>query len=1035
MKRLIPRMSVFLVSLALVFGLALWMVTGQSEDQSPESPAVQTAVSTPSSPPQPGTSPGMSPSTSLPAPTSKLANPQAVAARAAAARANPLSRGQVVQTAQQIRGNVVALKERQQQNAQQPNKPMRGLPRGGGHIVPNPDQQQAIDDLLSKLGEDTVLEMDNLSGTLRYLRGDLKQLVEKSEAYRDAESRKDYGGMSVALAGEIKTVLNVQDPEQEFFAEKVTEDELGMVHVVLQQQYQGAPVWGAEIGVHFNSDKEPVQMSGVYAPTPAGMPETEAEISQNVALVKAKEAVGMTGEGLTPPKVEKMVYWDLDRAPVMCYNVDLTPDHAHAWEIFISTADGSVVHRYDKMVYAAAVGQSADLKGTVRQINCWEEGGVYLAIDTFKPIYQPSSQPPDLDKTKGAFFILDYGNQDPNSQNINLDFAKTTNVNQWDPAVVSLSNNLTRTENYYRTLFSRSSIDDKNMNIVSILHFRWATSGGGSHNDNACWNPNVKALYFGDGDNADGGIMPHDIDTVAHEYTHGITDFTANLIYENQSGALHEHFSDFFACMVDRDDWLIGEDTTSVPGKIALRDVQNPGNPNVISSLPATMADYRYMPIDQDQGGVHINMGIPSRMSYLLAEGPNGITREKTEKIVYRAQTHYLTQKGQFIDYRRAAISAATDLYGAGSAEVQAVEKAFDDVGITEGQGTPDSTPGEVVSGDEAILFLVADPSAGVDPFRQDYYYKLAINALGQNNLLAPRYVANARPVASGDGQWALYVDATNNIFWTNGESEDQWTQDGIVRTIAMSKNQRYVAFTTIDYANTIYFIDTQSEESFLEVDLSVPVKDADDVELYFADVMTFNFRGDHMIYDAVSEIKLVTGETYFAWGLYGLRLADLNSYLVMPQTPGEEIGNPIFSHTNDNLLLADLELAQGSQSSNHVIVLDFNQGESAVLLSNLPVMGRPSFQGDDRHIIFRSVDESGLNYYLAGGALADDNFSLEQGALNLFYSDLVPIEYPFGFRVGEYTPYEGKISVPAAVALGDVPVGSLVETTLTVTN
>jgi hypothetical protein len=648
-------------------------------------------------------------------------------------------------------------------------------------------------------------------------------------------------------------------------------------------------------------------------------------------------------------------------------------------------------------------------------------------------MYDASSQPPNIDKIKGALLYLDFRNQNPNDKNITLDYAKTNNVNQWDPAVISLSDNISRTENYYRTLFNWNSIDNKGMNIVSIFHFRWATQGGGSHNDNACWNPNVKALYFGDGDKYDGGIMPHDIDTVAHEYTHGITDFTANLIYENQSGALHEHFSDFFACMVDRDDWLIGEDTQS-SGKIALRDVQNPGNPDVLSPLPATMADYRYMPVDQDNGGVHINMGIPGRMSYLMAEGPYGISREKAERIVNRAQTQYLTQRGQFVDYRRAAISAATDFHGEGSAEVEAVKKAFDEVGITEGAGTPPSTPGQPTSGVEAVLFLVADPFAGWDPFREDFFYKLAINAQGQNQLLAPRYVANTRPVASGDGQWGLYVDAFNNIFWTDGETEEQLTQDGIVRTISMSKNLRYVAFTTIDYANCIYILDTQAQQT-TQVPLSVPVKDAANVDLKFADVMTFNFRGDNLIYDAISEIKLGSGESYFAWGIFGLRLADLTSYLVMPQKTGEQIGNPVFSHTMDHLLLADLETIENNQSAYHIIALDFNQGKIGALLTNMTVMARPAFRGDDRHIVFRTTDQAGSTYYLLESTLASDNLSLEQGNPTTIYSDSVPIDYPYAFRIGEYESQEGKISVPASIVFGDVPVQKIAETTMEVAN
>ncbi|MFB3788483.1 MAG: M4 family metallopeptidase [bacterium] len=942
-------------------------------------------------------------------------------------------------TAKQAANRILARFDQMQQRvADQPYKPMRGLPRATGTKVANPEQQKAIDQMLAVLGGGAVLHMDNVSGTLRHLEGDLKKLVDDSPAYQEARQRLDHAGMAVALASDIKTVLNIQNPAKEFHAERVQHDELGMTHVILQQEYRGVPVWGAEIGVHFNAGHDPVGLAGVYAPTPVKMPIPEMEISQETAIAKAGAAIGHTGSPLVPAQARRMIYWDIDRAPVLCYNVDITPNFRESWEIFISTADGSVVHKYNKIMMAAATGAAPDLKGNPQTMNCWESQGKYYAIDTTLPMYNAAqSQPPDPTKLTGAMYLMDFRNADPNAQDLRIYDVVTSNVNQWDPTAVSMMHNYRLTEDYYRKTFERNSIDNNGMNIWAIIHWRFPDGQGGSYSDNACWNPGIKGMQFGDGEQNDGGILPQDLDTVAHEYTHGITNFSSNLIYESQSGALNEHFSDFFGCMVDRDNWLHGEETITVPGKIALRDLSNPGNPQVISQNPATMKEYLNLTLEQDNGGVHINMGIPCYMSYLLAEGLNGgIGKDKTERILYRCLTQYLTQRSQFIDYRRLCIQAAQDMYG--EAEAEAVKNAFDAVGITEeggggGGGTP-STPGTPTSGNEAILFLLADSTVGYDTFRDDFYYKLILNTQGENYLSASRYVAGSRPATSGDGQWGVYVGWDNNVYWTDGQSEEQWTTEGIVRTLAMSKNLRYIAFTTINFDNLIYLIDVQTK-TVSEVKLQVQIQSAGMTDLYYADVLTFNFRGDHLFYDGIAKIQLQSGENIDSWGIYGLRLSDCSNFEFLAPVSGQEIGDPIFAHTNDALLLADMDLVENGQTTSNVVSIDVSQQKIGLLLKNTDLLAKPSFRGDDKSILVRLIDENRQNYMLVEGKLASDNLSVDTQNLQLIFSSNEAITYPFGFRIGQYTAQEGKIAVPAGLDFGPVPVQEITEQTLSISN
>lgn len=956
-----------------------------------------------------------------------------------------------VQVGQQIHAGI------QQFRKQWANSPSSNWIAGSQARLSNSSiskRDQAIADLKKKLGDNASFVNDDLSQTLRYLDGDLQKLAEDSLEYREALLKGDFGGMALALAGQIPAVLNIQNPVREFFAEDIATDELGMTHVILQQQYRGAPVWGAELGVHFNAEQEPFQISGVYAPTPQNIPDSDPVIGQQQAIEAARKAIGQQGPGLREPKVQRMVYWDLGRQPVLCWNVELLPSYVEAWEIFVSATDGSIVHRYNKIVSANVKATAPDLVGQNRSFNCWEWSGKYSAIDTTLPMYDPAnSQPPDVNKLKGVILGLDFKNQDPRQEGAQFTRIDSDRLNQWDPACVTLMYYYPIIENYYRQTYGRNSIDNKGLNIDFAIHFRWPAGDqiGQTHNENACWNPAMNMMFYGDGDQLGGGKLPHGMDIVAHEYTHGVTGFEAGLIYETQSGALDEAFSDFFACMIDREDWLLAEDIVPFgvnKDKIAMRDMSYPGNPKVTDRNPAVMAEYRSLPIDQDQGGVHINCGIPSYMLYLLTEGgPYAIGKEKAEKITYRARNEYLTQRSQFIDFRLAMVSAAKDLYGDGSAEMDACKKAADAVGITEAAtpSQPPSTPGQAVQGDEMIIFLAGNYMYGMDPIRNDVYYNLFLHGTGpngavQNLLLTQRLAASTRPAVSGDGQWALYVDAINNIVITNGFQEQNITNIGVVRTIAMDMGQRFVSYTTINYDNNLYLIDLKEKDSAKAVKtipLRVPLNSeyASTVDLSYADVMTFNFRGDHLLFDAVQKIPLASGGTKEAWGLYSLRIADLQCGMVMPPQSDTQFGNPIFAHTDDNLLLADLVTGEGEKTVYQTALFQFAEKKIGILIPNTGLLSRPTFRGDDKRVIFRTIDIQKQQYLLVEGTLTNDKMGFVNGSLNAVVPAQVELNHPIAFRSGTYVLQEGKIAVPATIDFGSIPAGQATQKTVIITN
>ncbi|WP_282143070.1 M4 family metallopeptidase [Cellulophaga baltica] len=169
---------------------------------------------------------------------------------------------------------------------------------------------------------------------------------------------------------------------------------------------------------------------------------------------------------------------------------------------------------------------------------------------------------------------------------------------------------------YFKTTFNLNSVNGEGMNLVSNVHY-------GENYNNAFWDGDE--MTYGDGDQQDFKEFASAIDVVAHELTHGITQFMANLEYQGQSGALNEHFSDVFGTVIKQKyldqsledaNWLIGDTiiTESFPG-VALRSMKEPGTANDFDVQPDHMDNYYAGP--EDNQGVHINSGIPNKAFYL----------------------------------------------------------------------------------------------------------------------------------------------------------------------------------------------------------------------------------------------------------------------------------------------------------------------------------------------------------------------------------------------------------------------------------
>ncbi len=246
------------------------------------------------------------------------------------------------------------------------------------------------------------------------------------------------------------------------------------------------------------------------------------------------------------------------------------------------------------------------------------------------------------------------------------------------PDCVAAFQNTGATYNYFKNTHNRDSFDGNGATMTAVV--RYGTVA------NAFWNGQLTA--FGP------GFATRDV--VGHEWAHAVTQYTAGLIYQGQSGALNESFSDIFGAMIDRDDWLMGEDTPIG----AIRDMANPpakNQPDKVSTYNCTTGD---------NGGVHINSGIPNKLAYLMSDGGtfNGRTvtaigRDATERIFYRALTGGLGPSATFADLNNALLAAAAALYGGqGSAQYANTQAAALAVELNQapscgggGTATPDS--------------------------------------------------------------------------------------------------------------------------------------------------------------------------------------------------------------------------------------------------------------------------------------------------------------------------------------------------------
>jgi thermolysin len=474
----------------------------------------------------------------------------------------------------------------------------------------------------------------------------------------------------------------------------------GREHERFQQYHGGVPVFGAGVTRQWHNRQVESIFGRVYddlsiAVTPTVRPEDAA----------ARAACARSGRS-------ELVIYINHEVPTLTWRVPCyrTGDYAHA---FVNAVTGDVEARITRMQTQSAIGEGRGVFFDTKKMSVSRQGTRFIADDALRP---PRLWTLDLrGDVERAIELLNGDDVIRPS-----DFASDSD-NIWeDGAVVDAHAYVGWTYDYLYKRFGRRSLDDHDAPLVSMVHpvtqtdalvipeelLQFAT--------NAFWCSGCGAdghgvMVFGDGIPAtvwmdSGQTMTYfagSLDIAAHELAHGLTDYTSGLIYEGESGALNEAFSDIIGTGVEffyqapgaavrQADYLIGEDTITAyaDGVNGARSMAVPtafGDPDHYSE--------RYRG-SEDSGGVHTNSGIVNHAFYLAVEGGthrlSGIvvpgvgadSRAQIERVFYRAFTLLLPANATFSIARAATIQAARDLYGANSTAERALAAAWTAVGV-----------------------------------------------------------------------------------------------------------------------------------------------------------------------------------------------------------------------------------------------------------------------------------------------------------------------------------------------------------------
>ncbi|GAB4314836.1 MAG: hypothetical protein Kow0074_02080 [Candidatus Zixiibacteriota bacterium] len=771
--------------------------------------------------------------------------------------------------------------------------------------------------------EDVEIWYDPVWGTPHFIKGEDLSLG----AARHLGKRNPGGQAEAAYAtfGHLPEFLGLRAPSEELRIVRSETDHLGMTHLRLQQTYKGHDVWARDLYVHYTKDGKMNVINGRWVPTPTALDDVEPVLTEQDAIAAVKRHFS-DYDSVATSDAELVVYVDQEQTPWWAWKVRTSLTPIEGYDVFIDAVTGEYLHRVS-FVYTdgPVVGSGVDLFGETRTVHAYEVGGTYYMIDASKPMFNQAAS------ILPAFPVGAIPIQDNRGLPLPISYYVTSpNVNQWNnSAAVSAGYHVGIVYDYYYQTHGRNSFNDSGSTIPVIINHAMG--------DNATWANGIIRLGIG-GTITENWAAP--LDLIAHEFTHGVVEYTAGLVYEAQSGALNESFADIFGCMVEfylegaNGDWLIGEDVALPPVCGTLRDMEHPefGCPD---AQPSSMAQYVNLPVTRegDWGGVHINSGIPNRAFFLIADA---IGLSKAESIYYYTLTSgKLVAMSQFADLRTGVLESANELYPTQGDIINAIGSAFDAVGITVSGGyvPPDAEPVPtsaqwIASTDELFGGVIRSDTSG------DFLGRISsTNAIN-------------KPSVPDSGDIVYFIDESGGIInaRADGSAETRIALPGIFfLNIAASPDGRKIAFDVFPDP-TIYVLDLTApqDSNVASWPLYTPTY-TDSViasDVYFPDVLEWDIYGETIIYDCWNRLPRETDTLYY-WDILSLDVETGTIQRALPGIPaGVTIGNPTVAKTRPNILAFDANLPGG------FTVMGANRltNDIGVITLTFSDWGRPSF-------------------------------------------------------------------------------------------
>jgi bacillolysin len=469
----------------------------------------------------------------------------------------------------------------------------------------------------------------------------------------------------------------------------------GRQHERLSQHYGGVPVFGGELVRQLDGAQTVSVFGGLYEGISLA---TEPTLTTSDAVAAVTTLTGVTLNATHQPELVILPLNDGGYALTYRARVMTGGDVV---VYFIDAHSGAVTYSYSDL--KTTVGTGTGVLGDTKKISTTSRTTTYVAWDQMRPatIYtfdMKGSLSRTWDFLNGQITL---GESDLGSDADNT----------WhDTATVDAHVYAGWTYDYLYRRFGRAGLDNANLRMLTLVH---------PVNRSEIWSQPadiintfyVNAFYYGEGVMVYGEGLPAGVtadgygwnyfsgalDVVAHELTHGVTEYTSDLIYQNEPGALNEAFSDIVGTSAEffyqepgagylKADYLIGEDLTSpLHGLRSMANPQEYGDPDHYSK--------RFLG-NTDRGGVHINSSIANHAFYLTIEGgtnrTSGITvvgvgsanRERVERVFFRAFTALMPSNASFSTARAATIQAARDLYGTGSDTERAITDAWTACGV-----------------------------------------------------------------------------------------------------------------------------------------------------------------------------------------------------------------------------------------------------------------------------------------------------------------------------------------------------------------